>query len=122
MTQTRSPRRESLTGVALVILMAVMVSGYVGETAAVTAEPERPESGVLIKKQTGQKGKLRIKNKSNLDAVFVLTLPDEPQEALLAVYVRGLEEDSNEMINFGYLRVFATLCLTFAVNVLDCDW
>ena len=105
-----SPRRESLIGVALVILTAVMVSGYVGETAAATAEPERPRSGVLIKneKLVGQRGKLRTKNKSKLDAVFVLTLPDEPQEALLAVYVRGGKTYMTTGIKAGSYRCYFT--------------
>jgi hypothetical protein len=103
-----NPRRKSLIGVALVILTAVMVSGYVGEIAAAAAEPERPESGVLIKKQTGQKGKLRIKNKSNLDAVLVLTLADKPQGALLAVYVRGGEMYMTTGIKAGSYRCYFT--------------
>ena len=79
-----SPKMMSLMRIGLVVLTAVVISECIRETARSTPGPGRPRTGVLIKKLTGQRGKLRIKNKNNLDAVIVLTLPDEPEELVAA--------------------------------------
>jgi hypothetical protein len=68
----------------------------------------RPYTGILITKRTGGTGRLRIINKSNLDAVVVLTFPDEPQEVRRAVYVRAGEEFTTRGIKGGLYRCYFT--------------
>jgi len=79
-----SPKMISLIRIGLVVLAAVVISECIRKPARSTPGLGRPRTGVLIKKLTGQRGKLRIKNKNNLDAVIVLTLPDEPEEVVAA--------------------------------------
>ncbi|HIH95962.1 MAG TPA: hypothetical protein HA348_00480 [Thermoplasmata archaeon] len=101
-----SPKMMSLIRIGLVVLTAVVISECIRETARSTPGPGRPRTGVLIKKLTGERGKLRIKNKNNLDAVIVLTLPDEPEEALIAVYVRTGEMYMTTGIKSGLYRCY----------------
>lgn len=68
----------------------------------------RPYTGILITKRTGGTGRLRIINKSNLDAVVVLTFPDEPQEVRRAVYVRAGEEFTTRGIKGGLYGCYFT--------------
>ena len=97
---------KSLIRMGLAVFTVVVVSECIRETATSTPAPERPRTGVLLKKAAGQKGKLRIKNKSNLDLVVALTLADEPQEALRVVYVRAGEMYMTTGIKGGVYRCY----------------
>lgn len=68
----------------------------------------RPRTGVLLAKLSTEKGKLRIENKSNLDAVVVLTLLDKPREPWRAVYVRAGEMCTTRGIKGGLHRCYFT--------------
>ena len=68
----------------------------------------RPYTRILITKRTGGTGRLRIINKSNLDAVVVLTFLDEPQEVRRAVYVRAGEEFTTRGMKGGLYRCYFT--------------
>lgn len=101
-----SPKMMSLIRIGLVVLAAVVISECIREIARSTPGPGRPRTRVLIKKLIGEQGKLRIKNKSNLDAVIVLTLPHEPEEVLIVVYVRAGEMYMTTGIKSGLYRCY----------------
>jgi len=73
-------------------------------------EPVRLDTGTyLVKELKGGKGRLKIQNELDLDAVVVLSSPEEPEIALLAVYVQSDDSYTARPIKRGTYVVYVAL-------------
>ncbi|HEX76672.1 MAG TPA: hypothetical protein G4O12_08880 [Dehalococcoidia bacterium] len=73
-------------------------------------EPVRLDTGTyLVKELKGGKGRLEIKNELDSDTVVVLSSPEEPEIALLAVYVQSHDSYEAKGIKRGTYFVYVAL-------------
>lgn len=102
-----------LIRIGLIAFTAVVITECIRETATPRPAPEYLRTQRFVNRyiDTEEYGRrwLRIRNKTNLDAVVVLTLPDEPQKGLIAGYTPAGQISLIRDVRRGMYAVYITL-------------